>query len=108
MILCVEDDQAIRELMLYALRGAGYEAKGCTDSAALFATLETETPELILLDIMLPGEDGLSILNRLRTSRRCSAGPSPKPSRWCCVLRTWRWTGRPTPFWLLGSRWSLL
>ncbi len=68
MILCVEDDQAIRELMLYALRGAGYEAKGCTDSAALFATLETETPELILLDIMLPGEDGLSILNRLRTN----------------------------------------
>ncbi|MCI8414604.1 MAG: response regulator [Ruminiclostridium sp.] len=68
MILCVEDDQAIRELMLYALRGAGYEAKGCADSAALFAVLETESPELILLDIMLPGEDGLSILNRLRTN----------------------------------------
>ena len=69
MILCVEDDQAIRELMLYALRGAGYEAKGCADSAALFAVLETESPELILLDIMLPGEDGLSILNRLNTTR---------------------------------------
>lgn len=68
MIFCVEDDSAIRELMLYALRGAGYQAKGFLDAGALFDALETEAPSLILLDIMLPGEDGLSILKRLRAA----------------------------------------
>lgn len=68
MIFCVEDDSAIRELMLYALRGAGYQAKGFLDANALFDALETEVPSLILLDIMLPGEDGLSILKRLRAA----------------------------------------
>lgn len=68
MIFCVEDDSAIRELMLYALRGAGYQSKGFLDANALFDALETEVPSLILLDIMLPGEDGLSILKRLRAA----------------------------------------
>ena len=66
MIFCVEDDDAIRGLMIYTLNAAGFTAKGFTDSIGLFDALQTETPQLILLDIMLPGEDGLSILKRLR------------------------------------------
>lgn len=66
MIYCVEDDEAIRGLMLYALEAAGFEARGFVDGAGLFRVLRTERPQLILLDIMLPGEDGLSILKKLR------------------------------------------
>lgn len=66
MIFCVEDDDAIRGLMLYALNAAGFEAKGFSDGASLYAALQAELPDLILLDIMLPGEDGISILRKLR------------------------------------------
>ena len=66
MIFCVEDDNSIRELMLYTLKASGFAARGFEDGAALFAALEEEPPELILLDIMLPGEDGISILKKLR------------------------------------------
>ena len=66
MIFCVEDDNSIRELMLYTLKASGFAARGFEDGAALFAALEEESPELILLDIMLPGEDGISILKKLR------------------------------------------
>ncbi len=66
MICCVEDDQSIRELMLYALRASGFEAEGFGDGDALFAFLSRTTPVLILLDIMLPGMDGIEILKRLR------------------------------------------
>ncbi len=68
MIFCVEDDNAIRELMIYALGASGFEAKGFTDGETLFAALKSERPQLILLDIMLPDEDGISILKRLRSS----------------------------------------
>lgn len=68
MIYCVEDDSGIRDLMLYTLNAAGFEAKGFADGAALLDALTAEKPRLILLDIMLPGEDGLSILKRLRAS----------------------------------------
>lgn len=66
MIFCVEDDDAIRGLMVYALNAAGFEVKGFADSVGVFNALQTERPELILLDIMLPGEDGISILKKLR------------------------------------------
>ena len=66
MIFCVEDDDAIRGLMIYALNAAGFETRGFTDGAGLFAALQESQPQLILLDIMLPGEDGISILKRLR------------------------------------------
>ena len=66
MICCVEDDQSIRELMLYALRASGFEAEGFEDGDALFSSLSGFLPELILLDIMLPGMDGIEILKRLR------------------------------------------
>ena len=67
MIYCVEDDSSIRELVVYTLQASGFEAKGMADGKALYTALEDTVPELILLDIMLPGEDGLQILKRLRS-----------------------------------------
>lgn len=66
MIFCVEDDRAIRDLMIYTLNSAGFEAQGMEDGAALLSALKERLPELILLDIMLPGEDGITILQKLR------------------------------------------
>lgn len=66
MIFCVEDDGGIRDLMVYALDAAGYDARGLADGAQLAGVLKEAAPELIMLDIMLPGEDGISILKRLR------------------------------------------
>lgn len=66
MIFCVEDDGSIRDLMIYTLNSAGFEAKGLTCGDELFGALQTEKPQLIILDIMLPGEDGISILKKLR------------------------------------------
>ena len=66
MIYCVEDDTSIRELMLYALRASGFEAEGFCEGQALFAALAHIEPQLILLDIMLPGMDGIEILKNLR------------------------------------------
>ena len=68
MIYCVEDDPDIRELVVYTLQSTGYGAVGFGDSAALFAALADALPELIILDIMLPGEDGMAILKRLKAS----------------------------------------
>ena len=68
MIFCVEDDSSIRELMLYALRASGFQAEGYPDSTGLFAGLQQALPRLILLDIMLPGMDGIEILKTLRAS----------------------------------------
>lgn len=67
MIFCVEDDRGIRDLMVYALNSAGFEVRGMEDGASLFSALKLNSPELIMLDIMLPGEDGLSMLKSLRS-----------------------------------------
>ena len=66
MIFCVEDDSAIRDLMIYALNSAGFVSKGFVDGKGLFDALKEATPQLIMLDIMLPGEDGIEILRHLR------------------------------------------
>lgn len=66
LIYCVEDDASIRELISYATQSAGYETRGFESGEAFWRAVEERTPELVLLDIMLPGEDGLSILERLR------------------------------------------
>ncbi len=66
MIWCVEDDPGIREIEIYTLKATGFEAEGFCDGASLFEALQTKKPELILLDIMLPGEDGVEILKRLK------------------------------------------
>ena len=67
MIYCVEDDTSIRELMLYALRASGFEAEGFCEGQSLFAALAHTEPQLILLDIMLPGIDGLEVCRRIRS-----------------------------------------
>lgn len=66
MIYCVEDDNTIRDLMLYTLGASGFQAKGFPDSTFFWQAMTEEKPELILLDIMLPGEDGITILKKLR------------------------------------------
>lgn len=68
MIYCVEDERNIRELIVYTLETSGFCARGFSSGAELFQELALERPELILLDIMLPGEDGLEILKKLKTS----------------------------------------
>ncbi len=67
MIFCIEDDNGIRDLMIYTLNSAGFEAKGFSEGTAFWEAFHKEAPELVLLDIMLPGEDGISILKRLRS-----------------------------------------
>ena len=66
MILIIEDDSSIRELEQYALQTNGFDAHGCEDAAHFWAALRRETPELVILDVMLPDEDGYQILNKLR------------------------------------------
>ena len=68
MIYCVEDDNSIRELMLYALRASGFEAEGFVDGSKLFEALSHGEPRLIMLDIMLPGMDGIEIMKALRNN----------------------------------------
>ena len=68
MIYCVEDDNAIRDLMIYTLNSTGFVAQGFTDGTELFNALKNNIPQLILLDIMLPGDDGITILKKLRSS----------------------------------------
>ncbi len=75
MIYCVEDDGNIRDLMLYALRAAGFEAAGFEDGALFREAMKETLPELIILDIMLPGEDGISILKSLRSSPAAAGIP---------------------------------
>ena len=67
MIFCVEDDSSIRDLMIYTLKASGFEAEGFADGGALFEALKTQKPRLIMLDVMLPGEDGISVLKKLRS-----------------------------------------
>jgi len=68
MIYCVEDDGDIRELMTYTLRASGYEVRGFSSDVEFWPALREQLPELVILDVMLPGNDGLSILRRLRSS----------------------------------------
>ena len=66
MIYYVEDDRNIRELVVYALCSSGLAAEGFAEAGAFWEALRQEKPELVLLDIMLPGQDGVSILKELR------------------------------------------
>lgn len=66
MIYLVEDDESIRELVIYTLKSQGFEAKGFEGPSHFWKALEKEKPALLLLDVMLPEEDGISILKKLR------------------------------------------
>lgn len=69
MIFCVEDDESIQSLELYALRSAGFEARGFADGGSFLEALGTQRPELVILDVMLPGESGVELLRELKASR---------------------------------------
>ena len=91
MIYIVEDDSAIRELEQYALQSNGYEAVGFESSEPFWQAVHTAPPALVILDVMLPGEDGFSILTKLRAAVSSPARPF---CRWCGVL-TSRWRAGP-------------
>ena len=67
MIYCIEDDNGIRDLIVYTLNASGFEAMGFANSKDLWNAVKDKIPDLILLDIMLPNEDGISILKRIRS-----------------------------------------
>ncbi len=68
MIWCVDDDNTIRDIEVYTLTQTGFEAKGFADGISMLETLKTEKPELIVLDIMLPGKDGVEVLKEIRSN----------------------------------------
>ena len=68
MIYLVEDETDIRELVVYTLQNTGFDVRGFPDAHAFWAAIHEKLPRIVLLDIMLPGEDGLSILKKLRSS----------------------------------------
>jgi response regulator receiver domain protein len=74
-IWCVEDDRSIRDIEVYTLSQTGFEAEGFPDGEAFFSALKTSKPDLVILDVMLPGEDGVEILKRLRTGADTSYLP---------------------------------
>jgi two-component system alkaline phosphatase synthesis response regulator PhoP len=75
LIYLVEDELAVRELILYTLNTAGLEAKAFEDGESFWRAMSEKIPALILLDIMLPGEDGFSLLKRLRSSKKTASLP---------------------------------
>lgn len=75
MIYYVEDDNNIRDLVVYTLSQSGFEARGFKDADEFYAACRERSPELVLLDIMLPGSDGLSILKRLKSNRETAGTP---------------------------------
>ena len=68
MIWIVDDDSTIRDIEVYTLNSTGFEAKGFASGTPMFEALKTERPELIVLDIMMPGDDGITILKKLRAN----------------------------------------
>lgn len=68
MIFCVEDDESIQSLELYTLRSAGFEARGFTDGDTFLEALHAEKPELVILDVMLPGISGVDLLKQMKAS----------------------------------------
>lgn len=75
MIYCIEDDNGIRDLIVYTLTASGYEAKGFADSSEFWTAVKQEIPTLILLDVMLPNEDGISILKKIRSDKKTAEIP---------------------------------
>ena len=75
MIWYVEDDGAIRDIAIYALNSAGFETKGFEDGISFWEALKNEKPELIVLDVMLPGMDGIELLSKMKESLEYNSIP---------------------------------
>lgn len=75
MIFCVEDDNSIRDLMIYTLNSAGFQAKGFAEGESFFQALQEQKPDLIMLDVMLPGDDGITILKKLKAQSNAAHIP---------------------------------
>ena len=75
MIWCVEDDGSIRDIEVYALQSAGLAARGFADGSSFWEAVQRERPDLVVLDIMLPGVDGVELLRRIRERPELSAIP---------------------------------
>lgn len=75
MIWCVDDDDTIREIEVYTLTQTGFEARGFADGNSMLEALKTEIPELIVLDIMLPGKDGVEVLKEIRIDSQTAKIP---------------------------------
>ena len=68
MIWCVEDDASIRDIGVYTLSSTGFEARGFDDGVSFWSALQTQKPDLVVLDVMLPGVDGIELLQRMKAS----------------------------------------
>lgn len=75
MIWCIEDDASIRDIELYALNSAGFQTQGFEDGISFWDALKKEKPELIILDVMLPGMDGIEILTRMKETAEWKSIP---------------------------------
>ena len=75
MIWCVEDDASIRDIELYALSSTGFEARGFEDALSCWEALQKEQPELLILDVMLPGMDGVELLREMKSAPALSEIP---------------------------------
>ncbi len=75
MIWCVEDDAGIRDIEIYALNAAGFQTRGFEDGLSFWAALKKEKPKLIVLDVMLPGMDGIEILTKMKESAEYNSIP---------------------------------
>lgn len=72
LIYVLEDDDSVRELEMFALKGNGYEVQGFAEPKAFYKALEKRKPDLIVIDVMLPGEDGISITKKIRSNPKYS------------------------------------
>ena len=75
MIWCVEDDSSIRDIEVYALTSTGFAAQGFEDGDSFWIALQTEKPDLIILDVMLPGMDGIELLSKMKESAQLNDIP---------------------------------